>query len=407
MYRWIPVSAACLALLLSCSEGDDNRYQNADSDPDVVATDSTEQDAGTDTAVTPPVGTNTCTEDADCGGRICVEGLCLVRPPYSYKLTNNYTDEQVADPIELGCVGGEIQAGEAGPSTATIYGVVDRFGSGRKTIGIEVAVFRGEDWPPEECTSLPLDEQRACFRESVPPEMSWLTLSTDPELSVTEVPTDCDHHRDCPSGYECTEIDLEKHCLPQFGLYELADIPTNTWLVIRGRNDPNQPILDKKWKDTYLYGVYVPSQRVDADGRYRVNALMVSDGQWTTIPNTLSVPGGIKAGNGALGGRIRDCGNAERQGYTIGGATVDLEVSGSAIGFFNDDEDATVPVLDRVATDIFGRFTIVDIPPGANRISAAIDVDGEITSLGGESFYIIPDSLSVVSFPGKDPILNK
>ena len=80
---------------------------------------------------------------------------------------------------------------------------------------------------------------------------------------------------------------------------------------------------------------------------------------------------------------------------------------GSATGFFNDDEEDTVPIHKRKATDMFGRFAIVDIPSGSNRIASSILVNGELHSLGSEDIYVVPDSLYVVSFPGKQAILSK
>ena len=255
------------------------------------------------------------------------------------------------------------------------------------------------------CREEPVENRNACFRELTSP---WTDVSVDPEESEPTVPETCEKHLECPSGYECVEIanGLSHGCEPQHGLFEIPNVPTNTWLVIRSRN--TIPIYDKKWKDTQIYGVYLYADQVDADGRIKSNAMMVSDGQWVTVPNTLLVPGGIRKNNGAVGGRIRDCRGGERSSFTVGNASIGLLEPGRATGYFNDDEEDTVPLLDSTGTDMYGRFTAVDVPPGLNRVAASVRLpDGSIESLGSEEFLLIPDSLAIVSFPGKQPILTK
>ena len=43
-----------------------------------------------------------------------------------------------------------------------------------------------------------------------------------------------------------------------------------------------------------------------------------------------------------------------------------------------------------LSTNILGRYAIVDVPAGPNKLSGAILVNGQVTSLGGESFYLVP-----------------
>jgi hypothetical protein len=351
---------------------------------------------------------NSCETATDCEeNATCVAQVCVNIPTAEVKVTDNsvFPNEAAEGGPNLSCVGVKVDA-PPGPKTATLYGIVDRFGGGRTTVDIEVSVFEADNWPPQACIELPVEEQRECFRTQISP---WTTISIDPEAGVDKstLPEQCEKHKDCPPGYECLEEDVEYHCVPQFGRFEISGVPTNTLLIIRSRNSPENALLDSKWKDTYVSGAYLYADRVDADNRYNYNALMVSDSQWNTVPNTLFVPGGIKQHNGAVGGRIRDCRDADRDSFTLGEATVGLKVPGSATGFFNDDEEDTVPIHSRNATDMFGRFAIVDIKAGSNRIVSAILVDGELQSLGSEDIYVVPESLLVVSFPGKQAILNK
>ncbi len=398
------VPALLLAMLLmipACGSSS----EDSTSDAGTGGTTGSDDTSGSDDDILLP---NACNETVDCSGADnCIDNVCIPPPQNELTLTDNAVDDYVTIDPNLECKGGAVTAPAEDTPPATIYGIVDRFGSGRETIDIQVSVFLASEWPPEECVDLPFDEQRECFREA-PAQAGWSTISTAADAGAPALPDQCIVHKDCPPGYECALIDLERVCIKQYGLYEIAGIPTNTWLVIRNRNDASAPLVEKKWKDTYIQNLYLYSDRVDAEGRYNVNALMVSDGQWKTIPNTLFLPPpGIKPGNGAIGGRLRDCRTEFRDSYTIGWATVDLMDPGSAIGYFNDDEEDTIPLVDRIGTDRFGRFAIVDVPPGQNTVAASALLNGELTSLGSELVYVVPDSLSVVSYPGKQPILKK
>ena len=402
---------AVFGLCAACGGDDDSREAEdtgtaAGTDTGGTGEDSGSADTGpaADVAEPPQVEyENACTTDAECGAsETCIEGLCIVKPDTPYRLTDNGADQLVDTPIEIGCVA-DGPGTPDGPATAILHGIVDRFGGGRPTFDIEVSVFLAAEWPPASCADKKVELQRDCFRE-LPSTLK--SLSQDVQADPADIPANCAKHLDCPPGYECIENDLkERICSQQFGLYEIPGVPTNTWLVMRAKNTVAG--LETKWKDTYGYGVYIPADQVDADGKYKYNATMVSSSQWVLVPSTLMVPGGIKKNHGAVGGRIRDCGNDSRSGYTVGEASVGLGNPGSANGYFNDNEDDTVPLPSRTATDMYGRFAIVDVPPGFNAISAAILKDGEITSLGKETFYLVPESLLVVSFPGKKPILTK
>ena len=384
--KWC-LAPAMVIVLLGCGGGGD-------------VTSTLQPDTG---AGGPTKGPNACDDKAPCAsGSQCSGGVCVLAPAAEAKLTDNRTDEAVAGAPNLDCVDVPLAA-PAGPATTTAYGIVDRFGGGRKTIGIEVSIFKASEWPPAECTAKPIEEQKECFRTLPSPLKA---ISTDPSAGSPALPQTCVEHLDCPPGHECTTLDnkISYHCEPQFGLYEIPDVPTNTLLVIRSRNI--EPTYESKWHDTYVYNSYLYADKVK-EGRYRVNALMVSDGQWITVPSTLSVKGGIKKTHSAVGGRIRDCRTDARPGFTIGEAAVALETPGSATGYFNDDEDDTVPIANRTATDIFGRFAIVDVVPGKNRIAAAARVGAAVTTLGAEDLYIVPDALIVVAFPGKEAILKK
>jgi len=353
-------------------------------------------------------GANFCEADTDCNNQLCNENVCVVVPDEDTYLTDNTTDEQVDDPPNLDCVGATWIS--FADETVTIYGIVDRFGAGRPTTEIEVSLFLADEWPPLDISSLDLSDPesvREAFR-NVTTKEGWTVTSVVPSVPDADLPQGCDGDRECPIGYECFEPgEPQSGCEPEFGIYEIANVPADVPLVIRATSKTGVSALDNKWKDTYSYNLVAQSNWAEEDGRVRMNALMVSDGQWQTVPNTLGLVGGIKAGNGAVGGRIRDCGTIERRGFTMAEVSVGLERPGKATGYFNTSETDTVPLVGRNTTNIFGRFTAVDIPAGPNRLTGVATVDGQVTSLGAESFFLVPDSLAVITLPGKAPVFNK
>jgi hypothetical protein len=351
------------------------------------------------------VAQNACKTSGECGaGKGCHEGMCISEPADQVTITDNTTDDLVDEAPNFDCVGEQIMP-PAGTKNVTVYGIVDRFGGGRKTLDIEVSIFPESEWPPAGCAEEPdLVKQHDCFRNAKPSNPKWVVMATDPGTAANG--QDCVRHADCPTGYECIEqSSLGNQCEANYGLYEIPEVPTDTMLVVRAKN--TKATLEKKWKDTYVYHQVALSAYVEAGDRYHINALMVSDGQWQTVPNTLLVQGGIKANHGAVGGRVRDCPTAARRGYTLGNVSLGLDSPGTATGYFNNNEEDTVPLLNRTSTDIFGRFTIVDVKPGPNRIAGLARQGESFVSLGAESFFLPPDSLVIVTFPGKLPIFTK
>ncbi|MEC8025131.1 MAG: hypothetical protein VX223_14475 [Myxococcota bacterium] len=380
------------------SDGTDGQSSSA-------ATDSTD---GADGETSSGVGANSCESDDQCSGATCASSVCVITPDSDSVLTDNTTDEQVDDTPNLDCV--DVEWSSATSETVTIYGIVDRFGAGRPTTGIEVSVFLASDWPPVDLAIFEegdTDAIRNAFRNASTQD-GWTVLSTEPEASAAALPDACDGDRDCPIGYECMEPgEPQSGCEPEFGLFEIANVPANVPLIIRATSKTGTSAFDNKWKDTYSYNLVASTAWAEDGNRVRMNALLVSDGQWQTVPNTLGLVGGIKGGNGAVGGRVRDCGTDARRGYTMSNVSIGLQKPGKATGYFNTSETDTVPLVGRNATNIFGRYTAVDVPSGPNRLAALAQIDGVLTSLGSESFYLVPDSLAVITLPGKVPVFNK
>jgi hypothetical protein len=137
---------------------------------------------------------------------------------------------------------------------------------------------------------------------------------------------------------------------------------------------------------------------------YRYDPTIVGDGQWKTVPNPFNTQ--IAPGNGAIGGRIRDCskvGADKRPSWHIYEATVGFAKAPSITGYFNEFENDTLPVPSRTSTNILGRYVGLDVAPGANWVTGTAMIDGKAASLGSYPVYVFPSSLAVVSFPGIVP----
>ncbi|MEC9072993.1 MAG: hypothetical protein VX938_11455, partial [Myxococcota bacterium] len=212
------------------------------------------------------------------------------------------------------------------------------------------------------------------------------------------LPETCEGHHECPLGYECLEGDLDFTCEEQFGIYEISDVPTNTPLVIRAR----ATTFENKWHDTYTFNVFLYSDTV-VDGRVHYDATMVSHGQWLLTANTVALAD-IPPEHGAIGGRVRDCRIAgERASWPVSDVTLALAAPSVRTVFFNNLEDDTVPLVERTSTNILGRFAALDIEAGWNQLAGSGRVGDEVVSMGAVDVYVIPNALSVVTFPGREP----
>ncbi len=396
-----------------------------------------------------PAQPNACETSADCTGSQCRSGVCVVDPPGSsvgvVTNTDNVATEQAPN---LACV--EVApATPAGPATVTMFGAVARFGNGNKTIDIQVDVFDATTFDPSICESrATLEDRLQCYQDygadglgvaplgtalsepvvrapaelpascqsgttdegdsslcpigylctkTAPPDETW--ACTPPELpeSCQKPLGDEGDHSLCPLGYRCIEVGLDWHCLEQYGVYEVAGIPTNTPLVLRSR----ATTFTNKWHDSYTFNVYLYADQAEAGDRMHYDATMVSEGQWRLTPNTVSLPP-IGEGNGVIGGRVRDC-RSDRDSWPISQVALGLANPAAKIVFFNNLEDDTVPLPDRDATNILGRFAALDVPAGWNAMSGSVRIGSDVFTLGAVDVYVFPDSLSLVTFPGLQP----
>lgn len=407
---------------------------NGDATSLADGTTATDTTSGNDTATTsvPTTYTPVCKTDSECKDSTCVQGVCVLTPTEVGNLTDPANDyEPSTEKLETGCVDQALAdqiKGLPDIKTVTAWGRVDRFGGGDITGNIEVSVFKLADFHPEVCAGIADDEARAtCFRDdSKVGKPIASTVSVDPDQAAVDAKLDvqspkkagdtCAMHFDCPNGYECRKVktDTSKICIKAHGVYALEGVPTNTQLVFRVRKHD----MSADWHDSYYWDIVLFSDHIDPKGAghqptkyigtdtYHVNPTIVGQGQWQLVPQTLGL-GDIADGNGVVGGRIRDCGNLKRGGYPIHDAKVGMGIPPTGLAFFNDNEDDTVPIKNKQSTDTLGRFAAVDLPPGANRVSASVMLGDKTIPLGGQDVFVIPDALMIVSLPGRIPVLTK
>jgi len=405
------VAAAILTLWSGCFS-DDPLVVTPDSGsettttPDATAGDGTTE---TDTPAGPVILPNSCESDADCSGKVCRSGVCVADPPSGTTgVVTNTDNVATSDPPNLACVD-TAPVTPAGPATVTLYGAVARFGNGLKTLDIQVDVFDATTFDPSICESESTPAKvLECYQDygsngkGAPP--IGTAISSAVTVDPAELPDSCQKplgdeadHSKCPLGYRCIEEDLDWVCLEQYGLYEIAGIPTNTPLVFRSR----ATTYTNKWHDSYTFNVYLFADQAEPGDRMQYDATMVSEGQWQLTPNTVGLPP-IPEENGAIGGRVRDC-RSDRDSWPISQVSLDLANPAAKIVFFNNLEDDTVPLPGRDATNILGRFAALDIPPGWNKLGGSVRIGSDVFSLGTVDVYVFPDSLSLVTFPGLQP----
>jgi hypothetical protein len=390
-------SVASLALALAGGCSDEPRGIGGDTS-DTVQTDTLTGDGEGDTADTEVVqlAPNACNATQACSTGQCRSGVCVVDPPgttASY-LTNPAGNVPTTDWPDLACVD-HTSAAPVQTTTATLYGAVSRFGKGRKTLNIHVDVLLADGFDPTECQSKPTAEARqTCYRTFGTPIGSALSVPANP----ANVPTECEEHEECPLGYQCFDPnELGGSCQEQFGIYEVQDVPLDTPLILRSYATDNQ----SQWHDTWVFNVVLHADAV-VEGRVQYDAQMVSEGQWILTSNSVGLPD-IAPENGAVGGRIRDCGDARKTSWPVSNARLGLATPGRAFVYFNDLEDDTVPLIDRDSTDIIGRFAALDVPAGWNQIAGSARVDGQVVTIGATPVYVAPNMLSIVSWPGTRP----
>ncbi len=350
---------------------------------------------------------NACEGQEDCGAESCQSGVCVDDPPPgSESFVTDLTNKPTAEPPHLVCADSPAEAPE-GPDEVILWGAVTRFGSGLVTHDIIVEVFDSDTWDPGACeVQTDEDALQECYRAYGEPLGSTTTTPVD-EVGDIE----CDHTSEvdeCPMGYECVEeSSIVGACQRQFGFYSIEGVPTNTPLVIRSRPSPQLSRFQQdNWHDTYHFNVWLFADRV-VDGAYRYDATMVSDGQWHITPNTVGLAD-VPEDHGVVGGRVRDCRiPGERDSWPVNEVSIALARPAVKVAYFNNLEKDTVPLVERLTTNDLGRYAALDIPLGWNVVSGSARVGSEVVSVGAMDVYVIPNALSIVTWPGRQHVFKQ
>jgi hypothetical protein len=340
-----------------------------------------------------------CEADADCSRGACRSGVCVEDPPPSAMggLDDPATALPSDAPVDLGCADRSWEVPST-PERTTMVGALARFGSGRNTVGLQVDVLLAEGFDPTPCEgeSDP-DAQRACYR-ALGPVIG--TAVAEARTEHAELPSVCSKHEECPYGFQCYDpAKLGGKCEPQFGVYRIPELPLDTPLIIRARAVAASD--ESRWHDTWMFHVFLSSE-AEVGGVVHYDAQIVSEPQWLLTANSVGL-GEIPAENGAIGGRVRDCHQADRTAWPIHEARVGLARPAEKVVYFNNLEDDTVPLVDRETTHVHGRYAALNVAPGWNRISGSVRLGDTVRSVGSIPVYVFPNALSIASWPGINP----
>ena len=178
------------------------------------------------------------------------------------------------------------------------------------------------------------------------------------------------------------------------GEFTISNVPANRPLVVKVSGE-------RTWRTTWTWGASSRTDRLTGDERtvVRVEPRIASDTDWTVLPQRLGVTADTQTG--LLAGEVFDCGASGRPPRPVIGAALGLVGDAAAVGFH--DGSPTGDVYDAEAgwTANQGRFAAVRLPPGANRLVAAIRIGDQVRSVGQVDFYVVPDAAVWIQLDGR------
>jgi hypothetical protein len=487
--------AASLLLASACSTYDDSNEQPAGPDAGSVIMDTggsatpdtapgpTEDTGGTEDGTTgapdtvdtdggtapPPESIFTgCTSTAECSGAArCIAGACVIPPTTAAALVES-TDtinpdgtvsrtltQRPETALQFGCyAGNSLYTPGEGPSTATIRGVLERFGSGPSTNNLCVAIYdepRLLAWLQAlECNSFDFANNRekpsfvACFQldtcrcqeayesggaaasDPFVQAANQALTGTGNDLRVNSLDTclafvgncsaigDAATREICVNRVRTLSGDSRADTLvygstrstrnpeSEFALYEVPGVPTNRRLAFKGSG------LENRWRDTWEYGMFARADLVQ-EGSIEIDANIVAASTWQTIPPAVGFPGGIDDANGAVAGAIRDCGvEGSRRPWLVENATAGFAflTTRTRLAYFNGNPNNRLPNSSQVDTNMDGLFAAVNLPPGPNRVSTMACVancntpQAELVAIGARDVFQTPKSVIIATFEG-------
>ncbi|MCS6797065.1 MAG: hypothetical protein NZ898_00810 [Myxococcota bacterium] len=253
------------------------------------------------------------------------------------------------------------------PRMVTLYGVVDVFGNGGDADGIRVEVYReGPDGQLGELVGSAVASTASACKE------------TEDEIDDDMVVGTRD-----------------------LGFYQISDVPSETPLIIKTSGDA------AFWRELYTYNVQFLEEQLETTRppcpelsgagpfvEYRARTLSRSD--YTSIPLTAGLPGGVPAGQGAVAGEVHDCGDVRLEYAQVATSPAPL-----TLVYFNDNPSNPLPQMGRVeGTSLLGLYAALGVPPGPVDVAAVGRVGGELVSLGWYRAQVFGGAVTVVTFRG-------
>ncbi len=272
----------------------------------------------------------------------------------------------------IGCMMPGTYREQGTPMMITVYGVVDVFGNGGDADNITVEIYR----------------------EGADGDLGELVGSATASIGS-------------PCAEEEDEIDNDMVIgTRQLGFYSIADVPTETPLIVKTSGDPDF------WKDLYTYNFYVYNDEVESaeppgdacsatptGTRFEYRARTLSRSDYVSIPLTAGVPAGVSPGNGAIAGEVHDCDDVRLEF-----AQVSVNPDPVTLVYFNDNPSNPLPQMGRAeGTSRLGLYAALDIPPGKVDIAAVGRVGEDIVSLGWYRARVFANSVTAVTLRGLRP----
>jgi hypothetical protein len=319
----------------------------------------------------------------------------------------------------LDCLGKSGPAPGAAPAQVTLTGFVHVFSSGPDSNNVTVQVFdaaqvtasdpNGQQSLGSLLATLDPATQRACDSDGAKgcslPLANGCALPTCND-GLGGRTDDHKYCRDNGSGGECSDR------LRWESRYSIANIPTNTPLVIRVSGPTGAS--DATWASTVAFNVFLSTndractslsdtdcldKTNAASPKYQLNVSALSSADYVNIPTISGLAGGISVGEGAMAGEVHDCDNVR-----VGNVEVVTTPAADRFTYFNGNPVKTLPDASRasVGTDRLGLFAALNEKPGKVHVESAgaTSAGGPLVSFGTFDAFVYPNTTTIVNING-------
>ncbi|MCG3174124.1 MAG: hypothetical protein GMKNLPBB_02348 [Myxococcota bacterium] len=288
---------------------------------------------GGDTEPPPPV--DGCKSDGDCqAGETCTLSVCLGKADADLK-------REDGQPVDLACNENK-PAKPAGPDKADAEGCINVFGLDANTDGVTLEIRKyeaGKNWD-------------------------------DLEKITTVTAT----------------LDADDKCGNK-GKYAVKGVPTNTLLVFETKG--------AGFVTTRQFNMYFPADKA-ADLKLNnewTDANIIAESTYKLIPIVAGVPSGVKKGNGAVAGTIRDCAFNRLENAIVG-----MTKRPTKLTYFNGNTDSPQPDPTRSASNKDSTYAAIDIGAGQMKVVAGGNSGGKWMKAGELNIEGIADGVVILSF---------